>query len=108
MRPLGAKLAISGVGIYDETVEEIFNRVKPNVLKLDMNEIDTLEDQEEFQFMSKIKEYAEEHDIELIVANMESPAQLSHVFPYELQLVQGDGLVPAMDGFEFDFSEPLF
>ncbi|MBP3194262.1 MAG: EAL domain-containing protein [Cardiobacteriaceae bacterium] len=108
MRPLGAKLAISAVGIYDENVEEIFNRVKPNVLKLDMNEIDTLEDQEEFQFMSKIKEYAEEHDIELIVANMDSPAQLSHVFPYELQLVQGDGLVPPMDNFEFDFSEPLF
>lgn len=108
MRPLGAKFAISEIGRFDDEVKEIFERVKPEVVKLDMREIDTFEDDEEVRFMTAIKDYANEHKVMLIADHMESPAQLSRVWPYDIQFLQGDGMVPAMKHFDFNFNEPLF
>ena len=108
MRPQGSRFALAGVGRIDTTVQEMLKRVKPEIIKLDMHEIDTFEDREEEEFMREIKKYAEEHNTMLIADNMESPAQLSRVWPHDIQYIQGDGIVPPMDKFSFDFSEPLF
>ena len=108
MRPQGSRFALAGVGRMDATVREMLERVKPEVIKLDMREIDTFEDREEEEFMREVKKYAGEHHTMLIADNMESPAQLSRVWPHDIQYIQGDGIVPAMDKFTFDFNEPLF
>lgn len=108
MRPQGCRFALSDVGRLDTSIREMMERVKPEVLKLDMREIDTFEDKEEEEFMSEIKGYAEAHHAMIIADHMESPAQLSRVWPHDIQYIQGDGIVPPMDKFDFDFSEPLF
>lgn len=108
MRPQGSRFALAGIGRMDTTVREMLERIKPEVIKLDMREIDTFEDREEEEFMREVKKYAEEHHTMLIADNMESPAQLSRVWPHDIQYIQGDGIVPPMDKFSFDFSEPLF
>ena len=108
MRPQGSRFALADVGRMDTTVREMLERVKPEVIKLDMREIDTFEDQEEEEFMREIKKYAEEHHTMLIADHMESPAQLSRVWPHDIQYIQGDGIVPPIDKFSFDFNEPLF
>ncbi|WP_233119936.1 EAL domain-containing protein [Rappaport israeli] len=108
MRPQGSRFALTQIGRLDESVESLLSHLNPEVLKLDMREIDTYEEEEEARFMTAIKEYEKEHGAMIIAAEMESPAQLSHVWPYEIQYLQGDGMVPAIRGFNFDFSEPLF
>ena len=108
MRPQGSRFALAGVGRMDTTVREMLERIKPEVIKLDMREIDTFEDREEEEFMREVKKYAEEHHTMLIADHMESPAQLSRVWPHDIQYIQGDGIVPPMDKFAFDFNEPLF
>jgi len=108
MRPQGSRFALADVGRMDTTVREMLERVKPEVIKLDMREIDTFEDNEEEEFMCEIKKYAEEHHTMLIADHMESPAQLSRVWPHDIQYIQGDGIVPPIDKFSFDFNEPLF
>ena len=108
MRPQGSRFALADVGRMDTTVREMLERVKPEVIKLDMREIDTFEDNEEEEFMREIKKYAEEHHTMLIADHMESPAQLSRVWPHDIQYIQGDGIVPPIDKFSFDFNEPLF
>ena len=108
MRPQGSRFALADVGRMDTTVREMLERVKPEVIKLDMREIDTFEDLEEEEFMREIKKYAEEHHTMLIADHMESPAQLSRVWPHDIQYIQGDGIVPPIDKFSFDFNEPLF
>lgn len=105
MRPLGARVAITEIARFDEEIKEIFGRIKPDVIKLDMREIDTFEEDEETRFMEAIKGYAEEHNATLIVDHMESPAQLSRVWPYDLQILQGDGIVPPLANFTYDFTE---
>jgi len=108
MRPQGCRFALADVGRMDTTVREMLERVKPEIIKLDMREIDTFEDREEEEFMREVKKYAEEHHTMLIADHMESPAQLSRVWPHDIQYIQGDGIVPPMDKFAFDFNEPLF
>lgn len=105
MRPLGARVAITEIARFDEEIKEIFGRIKPDVIKLDMREIDTFDEDEEPRFMEAIKGYAEEHHATLIVDHMESPAQLSRVWPYDLQILQGDGIVAPLANFNYDFSE---
>ena len=108
MRPQGCRFALADVGRMDTTVREMLERVKPEIIKLDMREIDTFEDREEEEFMREVKKYAEEHHTMLIADHMESPAQLSRVWPHDIQYIQGDGIVAPMDKFAFDFNEPLF
>jgi len=108
MPPAGGRFALADVGRMDTTVREMLERVKPEIIKLDMREIDTFEDREEEEFMREVKKYAEEHHTMLIADHMESPAQLSRVWPHDIQYIQGDGIVPPMDKFAFDFNEPLF
>lgn len=108
MRPLGTQFALTEVGRFDDDIRELLARMKPEVIKLDMREIDTFEDDEEQRFMGQVKTYAEENGVMLIADYMESPAQLSRVWPYDIKHLQGNGMVPPMDGFTFDFSEPLF
>ena len=108
MKPLGTKFSISGIGRHDDTVAEILERIKPDIIKLDMDEIDTFDDQEESYFMSKINEFVEANNTMVVVENMDTTAQLSRVYPYNLNYLQGDGLIPASEGFTFDFSEQIF
>lgn len=108
LRPHGTQFALTEVGRFDDDIRELLTRMKPEILKLDMREIDTFEDDEEQRFMKQIKDYAEENNVMLIADYMESPAQLSRVWPYDIKYLQGNGMVPPMDGFNFDFSEPLF
>lgn len=108
MRESGSHLAITEIGRFDDDVQALLTKIKPDVLKLDMREIDTFEDEEEERFMGAVKQYADEHGQTIIVDYMDSPAQLSRVWPYDLQLLQGEGMISAVDNFEYDFSEPLF
>lgn len=108
LRPLGTQFALTEVGRFDEDVRELLGRMKPEVLKLDMREIDTFEDDEEQRFMAAVRHYADENGVLVIADYMESPAQLSRVWPYDIKLLQGNGMVPPMDGFHFNFNEPLF
>ncbi|MBV7435102.1 EAL domain-containing protein [Cardiobacteriaceae bacterium TAE3-ERU3] len=108
MRKYGSHVAITEIGRFDDDVKELLEKIGPDVLKLDMREIDTFEDEEEERFMAAVKNHAEEYGQTIIVDYMESPAQLSRVWPYDLQLLQGEGMVSAVDSFEYDFSEPLF
>lgn len=108
MQKYGSHVAISEVGRMDTEILELLGKINPDVLKLDMREIDTFEDDEEERFMGEIKKYSDENKKIIIVDHMESPAQLSRVWPYDLQLLQGEGMVSAMENFDYDFSEPLF
>ncbi|MDO5091316.1 MAG: EAL domain-containing protein [Cardiobacteriaceae bacterium] len=108
LRPHGTQFALTEIGRFDDDIRELLERMKPDILKLDMREIDTFEDDEEQRFMKQVKDYADEHNVMLIADYMESPAQLSRVWPYDIKYLQGNGMVAPMDGFHFDFSEPLF
>lgn len=108
MRPMGANFAVTEVARYEEEIKDIFERIKPNVIKLDMREIDTFEDEEEQRFMESVKGYADANNAIIISDYMESPAQLSRVWPYDIKYLQGDGMVAPISGFEFDFSQPIF
>ncbi|MDO4436270.1 MAG: EAL domain-containing protein [Cardiobacteriaceae bacterium] len=108
LRPLGVRFALSDLARYDDDIEGIFKRLSPDVLKLDMREMDTFDDEEEERFMHAIKEYATKNHAQIVVNHMESPAQLSRVWRHNIQLLQGDGIVPASDKMNFNFSEPLF
>lgn len=108
LRPEGAKFALTELARFDNEIVDMLKRLKPEVLKLDMRELDTFEDEEEERFMTAIKDYANEHQCQIIVNHMESPAQLSRVWRYDIQLLQGDGIVPPLEKFTFNFSEPLF
>ncbi|UJF24804.1 EAL domain-containing protein [Suttonella sp. R2A3] len=104
----GARIALSNIARLDDEVLELLQHVKPQVIKLDMREIDTFEDEEEERFMQAVKTWAEKAGAMIIVDHMESPAQLSHVWPYDLQYLQGDGMVGPIEDFTFNFDEPLF
>lgn len=108
LRPLGARFALADIGRLDDELLDLLERMKPEVLKLDIREIDTFEDEEETRFMDAIKGYAEANNATIIAAEMESPAQLSRVWPYDIQFLQGDGMVAAVEDFRFNFNEPLF
>lgn len=108
MRPQGSRFALTDVGRWDDDVKDLLSRIKPEVIKLDMREIDTFEDKEEEDFMHAVKAYAEANQVMLIADHMESPAQLSRVWPYDIQYIQGNGILPPLEKFHFDFSEPLF
>lgn len=108
LRPLGVRFALSDLARYDDDIEGIFKRLSPDVLKLDMRELDTFDDDEEERFMSAIKEYATKNHAQIVVNHMDSPAQLSRVWRHNIQLLQGDGIVPPLERMNFDFNEPLF
>lgn len=108
MRPQGSTFAVCELGRFDEEIEEILQRIKPEVLMLDLQEIDTFEDDEEERFMTKVKEYAEAHQVMLIAEHLQSPAELSRIWPYDINYIQGTGLVDPMPGFNYDFNAPLF
>lgn len=108
LRPLGVRFALSDLARYDDDIEGMLKRLSPDVLKLDMREIDTFDDDEEERFMAHIKEYASTNHAQIIVNHMESPAQLSRVWRHNIQLLQGDGIVPPLERMNFNFNEPLF
>lgn len=108
MRPRGSRIAISELGRMDEEIMELLTRIKPDVLKLNIREIDTFEDDEEERFMKAVKSYAAENGVMLIAEHMESPAQLSRIWPYDINYLQGDGMVEALENFSYDFTKPLF
>lgn len=108
MRPRGSKIALSEIARMDDEVIELLTRIKPDVLKLNLREIDTFEADEEERFMKAMKNYAAENAAMLIAEHMESPAQLSRIWPYNINYLQGEGMVDALRSFSYDFTKPLF
>lgn len=108
LRPLGVKFALTELGRYDDEVKDIMKRLKPEVLSIDMRELDTFEAEEEERFMNGLKAYASENNCLLYVDHMEGANQLSRVWPYDIQYLQGDGIVAPLDKFTYNFNEPLF
>lgn len=108
LRPLGTRFALSELARWDNEIEDMLKRLRPEVLVLDMRELDTFEENEEDSFFRELKNYAREHKCEIVVNHMDSPAQLSMVWRNDLNILQGDGIVKPIEGFNYDFNEPLF
>lgn len=105
VRKNGAKVAISKVGSLNGDNARIINDLKPNVIKLDLREIDTLDDSEEAEIMGSIRDKAEELGATVIAEYLESPAQLSRIWPYDVKFIQGDGMTPILEEMDFNFDE---
>lgn len=105
---INARFALSRITRIDEAVEKILNYFKPDVIKLDMREIDTYEDEEEIKIMTALKKYSDDNNIFLIAEYMESPAQLSRIWPYDIKYIQGDGMIPPLEKMIYNFNESLF
>lgn len=105
MRSNGAKIAVSRVGSLTNDNKRIIDDIQPDFIKLDLREIDTLDDTEEAEIMGEIREKADQMNIVLIAEYLESPAQLSRIWPYDVKFIQGDGMTPILDDMDFDFDE---
>lgn len=105
VRKIGAKIAVTQVGILNDESRRILNDVKPEVIKLDMREINTLEDNEEEAIMGEIRETAEAIKATVIAEYLESPAQIAKIWPYNITFIQGDGMTPILDEMDFNFDD---
>ncbi|PID63644.1 MAG: hypothetical protein CR974_01415 [Gammaproteobacteria bacterium] len=105
VRDGGAQVAVTKVGSLSADNERIINDIKPDIIKLDLREIDTLDDNEEEEVMGDIKAKADEIGAWIIAEYLESPAQLSRIWPYEITFIQGDGMTPLLEDLDFNFDE---
>lgn len=105
VRELGAEIAVSKIGMLTNENKRVINDLKPDVIKLDLREIDTLDDNEEAEVMGEIGERAKAVNATLIAEFLESPAQLSRIWPYDVKLIQGDGMTPHLEEPNFNFAE---
>ncbi len=105
VRSHGGQVAISKVASLSADNLRIINDLRPDIIKLDLREIDTLDDNEEVEIMSDIRHKADEIGALLIAEYLESPAQLSRIWPYDIKLIQGDNMTPVLDGLNFNFHE---
>lgn len=105
MREHEAKIAISRFGIMSTENIRIIDEIKPDFIKLDMREIDTLDYSEEQETMEDIVAKAKEHQSVLTAENIDSPAQLARIWQYGIKIVQGKGIVPRLEDMDFDFAE---
>ncbi len=105
VRDCGAQIAVSKIGTLSAENERILNDIQPDIIKLDIREIDTLDDREEEETMTDICAKAKDINAVIIAEYIESPAQLARVWPYGVVLVQGDSITPKSENFDFDFSE---
>lgn len=104
-REHGGQVAVTKIGSLSDDNARIINDIKPNIIKLDLREIDTLDDNEEAEIMGEICNKAEAIGATLIAEYLESPAQLSRIWPYDIKLIQGDGMTPILDDLNFNFDE---
>lgn len=104
VRQAGAKVAVAKIGSMTAENERVVNDLKPNYMKLDINEISTLEDAELEEIMTGIQAKAQTLNATLIAEYIESPDQLSSIWPYGVELIQGDGMTPKLESLDFDFS----
>lgn len=100
-----AKIAISKVGSLSKDNARVINDIQPDFIKLDLREIDTLDDNEEAEVMGDICEIASNYQSVIIAEYLESPAQLSRIWPYDVKFIQGDGMTPILDDMDFNFAE---
>ncbi len=104
-RRIGASVAVTQVGILNDDSKRIINELSPDVIKLDMREINTLEDNEEEEIMSEIRETADKANALLIAEYLESPAQIARIWPYDIKFIQGEGMTPLLEDMNFNFDE---
>lgn len=105
MRENGARIAVTKLGSLSKDNSRIIDDIQPEFIKLDLREIDTLDDTEEKEVMGDIVSKAQEHQSTLIAEYIESPAQLARVWPYGVQLIQGDAMTPLLEDMDFDFGQ---
>lgn len=104
VKQYGAGVAIQNLNKLTEENEHIIDEIAPSILKLDLREIDTLDEQEETLVMNPICEKAQAIQATLIADYLTSPAQLSRIWPYDISLIQGKGMTPILDDLSYDFS----
>ncbi len=105
LKKTGAKIALSRVGNFSEDTQRVIGDIKPNVIKLDIREISTFdEDSGDTSVITAIKAKAEELDALIIAEYLSSPAQLSVIWPHGITYIQGDGMTPLLGDMDFDFS----
>lgn len=105
IKKIGGRVAIVGLSNLTEMVERVLSDISPDVLKVDIREIDTLDDNETDEIMSNITERATQLDAFIVAEQIESPAQLSKIWPYNIRFIQGDGMTPVLGGFDFNFDD---
>lgn len=100
----GAAVAIQNLNRITEESEQMINEIKPSVFKLDLRELDSLDEVEEPNVMNPICAKAKSIGATLIAENLTSPAQLSRIWPYQITLIQGKGMTPILDELNYDFN----
>lgn len=101
----GSKVAISRIGAFSKENSRIIDEIQPDIIKLDMREIDTLDAIEEKEMMEDILDKAETCQATLIAENVQSSAQLARLWPYGIMLAQGKALAEPLDDMNFVFAE---
>jgi len=104
VKKAGARLAITKIGGLSKDNLRILNNMQPEIIKLDLREIDTLDDDEETEVMEAICDKAQAMNAMVIAEYIESPAQLSRIWPYDIKFIQGDGMTPVLDEMNFNFA----
>ncbi len=104
-REYGAKIAISRIGVFSKENKRIIDEIRPDIIKLDMREIDTLDAVEEKELIEDMLEKAKICQATLVAENVQSAAQLSRLWPYGITLAQGRGLAKPLEDMNFDFAE---
>lgn len=105
IKSAGGKVAIIGLSSLTEVSERVINDMTPDVLKVDIREIDTLDDNETDEVMNQLTDRAKQLDALIVAEHIESPAQLSKIWPYDIKFIQGDGMTPVLDTFDFAFDD---
>ncbi len=105
VRKYGAKIAIGRISNLSKENNRIIDEIKPDVIKLDMREIDTLDELEEKETMEDILEKNKTCQAMLMAENIESPAQLARIWGYDIRVAQGRGLASPSAEMDFDFAE---
>lgn len=105
VKAAGGRVAIVGLSNLSEMAERVIADISPDALKIDIREIDTLDDNETDELMNKITQRAEQLNAFVVADHMESPAQLSKVWPYDIKFIQGDGMTPTLTQFDFNFDD---
>ncbi|MGY0398436.1 MAG: EAL domain-containing protein [Ostreibacterium sp.] len=105
MRQQGAKIAVTKITDLTKDNKRIINDIKPEFIKLDLRDIATLDETEQADVMEDLRDIATQTNAQLIAEYIESPGQLSCIWPYGVKLIQGDVITPVLEEMKFDFGE---
>ncbi len=103
LKAIGAQIAVIKIGNLSPENERVISDLSPDIIKLDIREIDTLDEREESEVMEAIKQRADEISAVVIAEYLESASQISRIWPYGITYVQGDGMTPLLTDMNFDF-----